>query len=68
MFSKLSIIFTATSASSWDYLQNGADWPEFEVENNQCGLTNQSPINLISRDSSEFKYKVYDDDKDMLTK
>jgi hypothetical protein len=71
LFSKLAIHFTVTAASEsheWGYLKNGADWPELEISENKCGSSNQSPINLVSLDSPSFKYKVYDDEKDMFTK
>ena len=37
------------SGAEWDYKQNGADWPDLEVEGNKCGMKNQSPIDLRRR-------------------
>ena len=65
MFSKLSSIIALVQGASWDYSTNGADWPSI---NSDCALTNQSPINLISPDNKDFKYKVYGSDEDSITK
>ena len=48
----------------WDYSTNGKDWPTI-AGYEACGLSNQSPINLISRDHEDFAYpviKAKDDD------
>jgi hypothetical protein len=65
MLSKLSSFIAVTSGASWDYSTNGADWPSI---NSDCALTNQSPINLISADSENFKYKTYRADEDSIEK
>lgn len=70
MFSKLALLASATSAAEWNYEKNGADWPELTIEGktNECGDAAQSPINLISLDSSDFSYEIYEADKDTFTK
>ena len=70
MFSKLALLASATSAAGWNYETNGADWPELTIEGktNECGDAAQSPINLISVDSSDFAYKIYEAEKDTFTK
>jgi len=35
------------AASTYNYDNNGADWPDLDIANNECGGTNQSPINLV---------------------
>ena len=57
MISKFSLLATSASAASWNYATNGADWPN---DFSACGLTNQSPIDLVSYDpEKEFPYKKY---------
>jgi hypothetical protein len=71
MFSKLSTFVALTNAASWNYESNGADWGSVTYSDgtvNTCLETNQSPINLISRDSEEFDYKVYKASDDMIQK
>ena len=50
------------AGGNYDYKQNGADWPKISSE---CGLTNQSPIDLKS-DTSH--YKRYSFEKDDFNK
>ena len=45
------ISFAATGAlaqtgEAWDFKQNGRNWPNLEIVGNQCGGSNQSPIDL----------------------
>lgn len=57
------------NGATWDYAtNNGEDWPGLSVDNNECGETNQSPINLFSKGSADFNYNVYTEDRDMFTK
>jgi carbonic anhydrase len=60
------------NGATWDYAtNNGEDWPAITYDDgtvNQCGETNQSPINLKSKGSADFTYKVYTQDADMFTK
>jgi len=46
----------------YDYKQNGADWPG---DYSDCGLQNQSPINL---NSAYDAYQRYDKTEDLYTK
>ena len=47
MFLKYSAIFAAAQAANWNYkTNNGEDWPSVVINNNKCGGTNQSPIDL----------------------
>lgn len=58
-----------SQAASWDYwTNNGEDWPSLDIDGNMCGSTNQSPINLISRKSDDFKYPIYEAEDDMVEK
>ena len=62
MISKLSLLVASVSSASYDYATNGADWPSLSVPDNQCGSTNQSPIDLISYNpdkKEDFPYKRY---------
>lgn len=52
----------ASGAGAFDYKQNGADWPNDFAD---CGLQNQSPINL---NSAYDAYSRYDKTEDMYTK
>ena len=54
LFFRISIV---ASEATWDYSQNGKDWPNIEGFEG-CGLPNQSPINLNSMNSPEFEYTV----------
>jgi carbonic anhydrase len=65
MFSKISSMIALASGASWDYSTNGADWPSI---NSDCALTNQSPINLISPGTEDFKYEIYGSDEDSIEK
>jgi hypothetical protein len=56
----------ASEAASWDYKKNGADWVSDEFPN--CGKTNQSPINLISRNNDDFSYTIYEGSEDDVKK
>ena len=53
MLSKITSFIVATQAEavSYDYASNGADWVSISSD---CGLTNQSPINLVSYGSEDF--------------
>ena len=53
MLSKISLI--AATAAAYDYASNGGDWADLEVDDNNCAGSNQSPINLISKASKDFK-------------
>lgn len=33
-------------AATWNYKTNGADWPSLDIPDNECGGSNQSPIDL----------------------
>jgi carbonic anhydrase len=71
MLSKIAFaVYTVyASEGAWNYHKNGADWPKLTIDKNECGnKANQSPINLVSRLSKDFKYKVYDAEKDAFTK
>ena len=47
LFSVLALALT--NAAEYDYAtNNGADWPSLGIQNNECGGSNQSPINLPS--------------------
>lgn len=59
---------TAVSAATYNYKANGADWPNLDIEDNECGSSAQSPINLISKDSDNFSYKIYDARMDNFVK
>lgn len=52
----------ATQAADWNYLENGADWPNLAIDDNLCGETNQSPIDLLTDYSSYPNYSAADDD------
>jgi hypothetical protein len=56
----------ASTGPSWNYEKNGADWVGDDFPN--CGKTNQSPINLISRESDNFEYTIYDGVEDDIKK
>ena len=49
----------AAGGGGYDYLQNGADWPSISSE---CGLTNQSPIDLKTDNSGYDVHSFMDDD------
>ena len=55
----------AASSATWDYHANGADW--FHI-NSDCGLPNQSPINLVSFGKEQYDYKTYNWTDDSLAK
>lgn len=59
-----ALMFGSAQAAggSYDYIKNGADWPESSPD---CGLTNQSPIDL-STDSNA--YPTYSADEDDFNK
>ena len=60
---KLALLVIATQAAesaTYNYKTNGADWPSLDIENNECGDAAQSPINLISKNSADFDYKILD--------
>jgi hypothetical protein len=63
MLSKLTNFVVAAQALSYDYATNGADWIGVSAD---CGLTNQSPINLVSYGSDNFEYKTYKSKDDMI--
>ena len=68
MLSKLSLLAATTYAADWNYATNGADWVNVNAD---CGLSNQSPIDLISYNpekKDDFPYKKYDATDDMYTK
>jgi carbonic anhydrase len=47
LISTLALFTSSANAASWDYKTNGADWPNLTgVDGNNCGGTNQSPIDL----------------------
>jgi len=59
------------NGASWNYADNnGADWPSVDTspKTNECGETNQSPIELFSKGNAGFTYKVFTEDADMFTK
>jgi hypothetical protein len=58
------LLLSEVSASGveFDYITNGADWPEDYPD---CGRTNQSPIDLISAQDT---YKTYAASEDKFTK
>lgn len=59
----LSFATLASIASAaYDYKQNGLDWANSYPD---CGLTNQSPINL---NSAYDAYTRYDKSEDLYTK
>jgi len=48
---------------------NGRDWKDLATTGtNECGMTNQSPINLFTEDNAGFNYKVYEAKDDAITK
>ena len=49
MLSKLSLLTAIAAANEYNYESNGSDWADLDIENNECGGTNQSPIDLIGR-------------------
>ena len=55
-----------TSSFAWNYKQNGADWPDLDTgsEVNECGWTNNSPIDL----PWEMDQEPYAANKDMFKK
>ena len=63
-----SLTFATFTVAAWDYKLNGDDWPNLtDVQNNECGGTNQSPIDLshnvpaektLSADQDQFN-KIY---------
>lgn len=55
-------LVNASGDEVFDYLQNGADWPDDFPD---CALTNQSPINLKSAYDA---YTRYDKSEDLYTK
>ena len=72
MFSKLSLLVASSSAASWNYATNGADWGDVNAGGDPaCLLSNQSPINLVSYnkdDKESFPYKTYPSTDDMYRK
>ena len=58
MLSKLSMVGLA-AASTFDYAQNGADWADLDIADNECGGTNQSPINLVYGKNQKAAQKEY---------
>ena len=69
MFSKISSVVALAQASGgsvvYDYVSNGADWASLSG-GADCGLPNQSPINLISYGNDKFEYKTYKSGDDMI--
>ena len=61
-FASLASIVSAAGDGGYDYKQNGLDWPTAFPD---CGLTNQSPINL---NSAYDAYTRYDKSEDLYTK
>ena len=61
-FASLASIVTAAGGGAYDYKQNGLDWPSISPD---CGLQNQSPINL---NSAYDAYTRYDKSEDLYTK
>lgn len=60
-YGAIALVVDETSAAgAWDYKQHGADWPEACT----VGVTNQSPINLISPSSADFNYPLIEGVKD----
>ena len=49
MLSKTSLLAAYAAANEWNYQNNGSDWPDLVIENNECGGPNQSPVDLTSR-------------------
>ena len=47
--------------SPWDYKKDGMDWPNVTVSNNECGSTNQSPIDLPMTVADDKYFKASDD-------
>ena len=62
-FATLALTLTKTEASGgdYDYLSNGADWPSLYED---CGTSNQSPINLVSNNGY---YEEIDASEDEFT-
>ena len=58
----ISTFLAATQAADWNYLQNGADWPDLVIDNNVCGESNQSPIDLSTTYSDYPNFSAADDD------
>lgn len=58
----ISTFLAAVQAADWNYAQNGADWPDISPD---CGLTNQSPIDLKTDTSG---YKIFGSADDDITK
>ena len=66
----IAALVATANAAAWNYkTDNGKDWPDLtDIEDNVCGTSNQSPINLISKSSPAFKYKVYEGKEDAFNK
>lgn len=52
MSSDANTVQAATKAYEWSYISNGADWPLIKADGTECHLTNQSPIDLRTREHS----------------
>ena len=68
MFNKLCPVLLgsvfAAEGAIWNYTLNGADWPKLDaIEDNQCGGTTQSPINLPTEMDES---KIRDSDADFF--
>jgi len=79
MIKKLALIYLVSAASAavagdWGYKENGNDWPQLkDIENNSCGNTKQSPIDLpmvvapqsiVNSKDDQFN-KIYTNPKDV---
>ena len=79
---KLFTLATMTNAkAAWNYAKDGNDWPDLKLENddgttkaNNCGGTNQSPIDLPKESDNVFQaskdnfQKWYDNKFDLTVK
>lgn len=54
MLSKTSLI-AAITATEFSYAENGADWADLDIADNECGGLSQSPINFVFAKNNEFK-------------
>ena len=54
MKSLATLLVTSVMGASYDYKQNGADWPELQIDGNKCGHNFQSPIDLPSEVDDEY--------------
>jgi hypothetical protein len=57
------IAVAQAAGGGYNYASNGADWTSVNAD---CGLPNQSPIDLISYGNDNFEYKTYKSKDDMI--